>query len=94
MWWRILHFFDKPAKDDNLLTEFEDTLMLVVDSEQLTSNLLSKLKELASVEKAFVYLADQSGSSRSFFLVDKVYKSASQLPTLDVNSKIAQYIDA
>ncbi len=72
MWRRILHFFYKPTKDDNLLTEFEDTLMLVVDSEQLTNNLLSKLKELASVEKAFVYLVDQSGPSRTFFPVDKV----------------------
>lgn len=94
MWRRILHFFNKPTKDDNLLTEFEDTLMLVVDSEQLTNNLLSKLKELASVEKAFVYLVDQSGPSRTFLPVDKVSESASQLPALAINSKIAQWFRA
>jgi signal transduction histidine kinase len=94
MWRRILHFFYKPTKDDKLLTEFEDTLMLVVDSEQLTNNLLSKLKELASVEKAFVYLVDQSGPSRTFFPVDKVSESASQLPVLAINSKIAQWFRA
>ncbi|MFH1882808.1 MAG: hypothetical protein ABIL62_08880 [Planctomycetota bacterium] len=54
MWRRILHFFRKPTQSDNLLAEFEDTLMLIVDPEQLTNNLLSKLKELISVEKAFV----------------------------------------
>jgi len=94
MWQRILHFFYKPTKDENLLTEFEDTLMLVVDSEQLTNNLLSKLKELASVEKAFVYLADQSGPSRSFFPVDKVSENTSQLPVLAMNSKTAQWFRA
>ena len=46
---RIPHFFRKPVESDNLLTEFEDTLMLIVDPEQLTNNLLSKLKELISV---------------------------------------------
>ncbi len=91
MWRRILHFFHKPIKEDDLLTEFEDTLMLVVDSEQLTNNLLSKLKELASVEKAFVYLVDQSGPSRTFLPVDKVSENASQLPALAINSKIAQW---
>lgn len=94
MWRRILHFFNKPTKDDNLLTEFEDTLMLVVDSEQLTNNLLSKLRELASVEKAFVYLVDQSGPSRTFLPLDKVSESESQLPALAINSKIAQWFRA
>ncbi len=94
MWRRILHFFYKPTKDDNLLTEFEDTLMLVVDSEQLTNNLLSKLKELISVEKAFVYLVNQSESSRTFSLVDKVSEGASWLPDLAINSKIAQWFRA
>jgi len=73
------------------LTEFEDTLMLIVDPEQLTNNLLSKLKEFISVEKAFVYLANQGESSRIFFLVDKASQGASQLPDLAINSKIAQW---
>jgi hypothetical protein len=62
MWQKILAFFRRPTQDDNLLTEFEDSLMLIVDHEQLTSNLLSKLKEIASVEKAFLYLTDRSES--------------------------------
>ncbi len=94
MWRRILHFFRKPTQSDNLLAEFEDTLMLIVDPEQLTNNLLSKLKELISVEKAFVYLVNQSESSRTFSLVDKVSEGASRLPNLTINSRIAQWFRA
>lgn len=94
MWQRILHLFRKPAESDNLLAEFEDTLMLIVDPEQLTNNLLSKLKELISVEKAFVYLVNQSELSRSFSLVDKVSQGASQLPDLAINSRISQWFRA
>ena len=94
MWRRILHFFRKPAESDNLLAEFEDTLMLIVDPEQLTNNLLSKLKELISVEKAFVYLVNQSELSRTIFLVDKVSEGASRLPDLTINSRIAQWFRA
>ena len=91
MWQRLLHLFRKPAKGNDLLTEFEDTLMLIVDPEQLTNNLLSKLKELISVEKAFVYLVNQSESSRAFSLVDKAGQSASHLQDLAINSRIAQW---
>ncbi len=94
MWRRILHFFRKPTESDNLLAEFEDTLMLVVDPEQLTNNLLSKLKELISVEKAFVYLVNQSESSRTFSLLDKVSEGASRLPDLTINSRIVQWFRA
>jgi signal transduction histidine kinase len=94
MWRRIIHFFRKPTQSDNLLAEFEDTLMLIVDPEQLTNNLLSKLKELISVEKAFVYLVNQSESSRTIFLVDKVSEGASRLPDLTTNSRIAQWFRA
>ncbi len=94
MWRRILHFFRKPTQSDNLLAEFEDTLMLIVDPEQLTNNLLSKLKELISVEKAFVYLVNQSESSRTIFLVDRVSEGASRLPNLTINSRIAQWFRA
>jgi signal transduction histidine kinase len=94
MWRRILHLFRKPTQSDNLLAEFEDTLMLIVDPEQLTNNLLSKLKELISVEKAFVYLVNQSESSRTIFLVDRVSEGASPLPNLTINSRIAQWFRA
>ncbi len=94
MWRRILHFFRKPTESDNLLAEFEDTLMLVVDPEQLTNNLLSKLKELISVEKTFVYLVNQSESFRTFSLLDKVSEGASRLPDLTINSRIVQWFRA
>jgi signal transduction histidine kinase len=91
---RILHLLHKPAETDKLLTEFEDTLMLVVDPEQLSSNLLSKLRELISVEKAFVYLANQTESARTFSLIDKGSPEASWLPDLSINSRIAQWFRA
>jgi signal transduction histidine kinase len=94
MWRRILHFFRKPTQSDNLLAEFEDTLMLIVDPEQLTNNLLSKLNELISVERAFVYLVNQSESSRTIFLVDRVSEGASRLPDLTINSRIVQWFRA
>jgi len=91
MWQRILHLGRKPAEESNLFTEFEDSLMLIVDPEQLTNNLLSKLQGLMDVEKAFVYLADHSESSRTFSLVDKAGSGESQLPALAANSKITQW---
>lgn len=91
---KISHFFRKSAKDENLFTEFEDSLMLIVDPEQLTNNLLSKLQGLMDVEKAFVYLADRSESSRSFSLVDKAGRDDNQLPALAANGTIAQWFHA
>lgn len=94
MWQRILDFFRGSAQGHNLLTEFEDSLMLIVDSEQLTNNLLSKLNELADVEKAFVYLADRSESSHDFSLVDKTDRVASKLPNLAAGGIIIQWFRA
>jgi signal transduction histidine kinase len=94
MWKRIFSFFHKSAKDENLLTEFEDSLMLIVDPEQLTNNLLSKLQGLMDVEKAFVYLADRSESSRSFSLVDKSGRDDNQLPALAANGITSQWFRA
>jgi len=94
MWQRILTIFHKSAEDDTLLTEFEDSLMLIVDPEQLTNNLLSKLQGLMDVEKAFVYLADRSESSRNFSLVDKAGHEESRLPALAANGIIAQWFRA
>ena len=91
MWQRILHLLHKPAETKNLFTEFEDTLMLIVDPEQLTNNLLSKLKEFISVEKAFVYLADRSESPRAFSPVDKAGQETFQLPELAIDSRVAQW---
>ena len=94
MWQRIHSLFRKSAEDENLLTEFEDSLMLIVDPEQLTNNLLSKLQGLMDVEKAFVYLADRSESSRSFSLVDKAGQDDNRLPALVANGIIAQWFRA
>jgi signal transduction histidine kinase len=91
--WR-LGPFRKPADDENLLTEFEESLMLIVDPEQLTNNLLSKLQGLMDVEKAFVYLADRSESSQSFSLVDQAGHGEFRLPALAANSIIAQWFRA
>jgi len=94
MWQRIHSLFRKSAEDENLWTEFEDSLMLIVDPEQLTNNLLSKLQGLMDVEKAFVYLADRSESSRSFSLVDKAGQGDNRLPALAANGTIAQWFRA
>lgn len=94
MWQRIHNLFRKPPEDENLLTEFEDSLMLIVDPEQLTNNLLSKLQGLMDVEKAFVYLADRSESSRSFSLVDQAGQGESRLPALAANGITAQWFRA
>jgi signal transduction histidine kinase len=94
MWQRIHSLFRKSAGDENLLTDFEDSLMLIVDPEQLTNNLLSKLQGLMDVEKAFVYLADRSESSRTFSLVDQAGHSESRLPALAANGTIARWFRA
>ncbi len=91
MWQRILHLFRRPAEGSNLLADFEDSLMLIVDPEQLTNNLLGKLKELLDVEKCFVYLADRSESSRIFSPADKAGQGESRLPSLAANGIIAQW---
>ena len=91
MWQRILAILRRSSEDSSLLTEFEDSLMLIVDPEQLTNNLLSKLNELMNVEKAFVYLADRSESSRTFSLADKASQGETQLPVLAYNGIIAQW---
>jgi signal transduction histidine kinase len=94
MWQKIHNLFHKSPGDENLLTEFEESLMLIVDPEQLTNNLLSKLQGLMDVEKAFVYLADRSELSRSFSLVDQTGNSGSRLPALAANGIMAQWFRA
>ena len=94
MWQRIHNLFHKSPDDENLLTEFEESLMLIVDPEQLTNNLLSKLQGLMDVEKAFVYLADRSELSRSFSLVDQTGNSGSSLPALAANGITVQWFRA
>jgi signal transduction histidine kinase len=94
MWQKICSLFRKSADDENVLTEFEESLMLIVDPEQLTNNLLSKLQGLMDVEKVFVYLADRSESSRTFSLVDQAGHGESRLPALAANGITAQWFRA
>jgi len=94
MWRRIVHLFRRPAEGSNLLADFEDSLMLIVDPEQLTNNLLGKLRELMDVEECFVYLADRSESSRTFSLADKAGQDESRLPILTANGLMAQWFRA
>jgi signal transduction histidine kinase len=94
MWQKIRSLFRRSTGDENLLTEFEESLMLIVDPEQLTNNLLSKLQGLMDVEKAFVYLADRGESSRTFSLVDQAGHDESRLPALAANGITAQWFRA
>ena len=88
---RFFNLFQKRHKGDTLLTEFGESLLLIVDPEQLKNNLLSKLRELINVEKAFVYLASQSDSPRAFHCVDRTTQTKSQLPDLTVNGKLVSW---
>jgi signal transduction histidine kinase len=82
--------FKKRQKSDSLLTEFGESLLLIVDPEQLRNNLLSKLRELINVEKAFVYLANKSDSPRIFHLVG-LGQAESQLPDLVFKNKLVSW---
>ena len=91
MWQKAFQLFRKLPETEGLLTEFEDTLMLMVDPDQLRNNLLSKLKEFMNVEKAFVYLADRSELPRTLSLVDKASQEAFRLPEMTFDSRVAQW---
>ena len=87
---RFDSLFQRPQKSDSLLTEFGESLLLIVDPEQLRNNLLSKLRELISVEKAFVYLANESDSPRFFHSVG-LAQTEGQLPDLFVKDKLVSW---
>jgi len=87
---RLFNLFRKQQESDSLLTEFGESLLLIVDPEQLKNNLLSKLRELINVEKAFVYLANESDSPRIFHFVG-LGQAESQLPDLAVKDKLVPW---
>ena len=91
MWQRLLKLFRKQDQNDDLMTEFGESLLLLVDCEQLKNNLLSKIKELIDVEKAFVYLANQSGSPRVFSLVEQNNQTPTELPDLVTTNQLVQW---
>ena len=84
------NLFKKQQKSDSLLTEFGESLLLIVDPEQLRNNLLSKLRELINVEKAFVYLANESDSPRFFHSVG-LTQAQGRLPDLAVKDKLVSW---
>lgn len=88
---RFHNLFKRPRQSGSLLTEFGESLLLIVDPEQLKNNLLSKLRELINVEKAFVYIASQSDSPRSFHFVDRLTQSECQLPDLTISGKLVTW---
>jgi signal transduction histidine kinase len=87
---KFYNLFKKPQESDSLLTEFGESLLLIVDPEQLSNNLLSKLRELINVEKAFVYLANESESPR-FFHSTGITQSQGHLPDLAVKDKLVSW---
>jgi signal transduction histidine kinase len=84
---KFRNLFKKQQKSDSLLTEFGESLLLIVDPEQLRNNLLSKLRELINVEKAFVYLANENDSPRFFHSVGLAHGQG-RLPDLAVKDKL------
>ncbi len=52
------------ASNAGVLTEFDEALLLIVDPEQLTSNLKSKLRQITEIDMAVVYLVDAMTSAQ------------------------------
>jgi signal transduction histidine kinase len=52
------------ASGTGLLTEFDESLLLIVDPEQLTSNLMSKLRQITEIDATVVYLVDGMASAQ------------------------------
>ena len=82
--------FKRRQTSESLLTEYDESLLLIVDPEQLRNNLLSKLRELINAEKAFVYLANGSGTPRFFHSVELV-SSEDHPPNLAVKDKLVSW---
>jgi len=100
--WKTLREFVRPqAGPDDSLIEFEDGLLLIVDAEQLTNNLRSKLRRSIGAEDAIVYLADVSEAARGFTPVEAVetqdvasLRASMPLPDIPANSKMADWFRA
>ncbi len=100
--WKALHNFirNQNGPDDSLI-EFEDGLLLIVDAEQLTNNLRSKLRRSIGAQDAIVYLADIGETSRGFIPVDSAEtqnpaspQPCTPLPDIPANSKMADWFRA
>ena len=65
MWKGVNHILRRKGRPADLLIEFEDSLLLIVDVVQLARNLGSKLKQFIDVEGVVVYLADTTRRMRT-----------------------------
>jgi len=79
--------------DTGALTEFDESLLLIVDPEQLTSNLVSKLRQITDVDIAVVYLADEMTSSKWMNPVGTETQSVSW-PRLSSKGRLALWFRA
>jgi len=90
-WWRQLISGHRPLQDPRPLSEFEVTLMLIADPEQLTVHFVRKLHELAGIEEAVVYLANRKRSAETFSRID-CGGSVEDLPaTLSLSGRTMQW---
>jgi len=101
MWKGIRDFMRNRAGPDDSLIEFEDGLLLIVDAEQLTNNLRSKLRQSIGAQDAIVYLADVGETSRGFVPVDSAetkdlasVQPHTPLPDIPANSKMVDWLRA
>jgi len=91
MWKNLTSFLRKHAASDSLLVEFEDSLLLIVDPEQLASNLQGKLRQVIDLEDVAVYLADSGGAARGFTPVEPVPVSVSGLSRIRESGRMADW---
>lgn len=91
MWQSLWRFIGKRIRKDSPLVEFEDGLLLIVDAEQLTHNLHSKLQQFLDVEAAAVYLADAGGTAWTFHRVEGAGEGAGNLPDIAADSRMANW---
>lgn len=90
MWQSIRRFMRKRSERDSPLIEFEDGLLLIVDAQQLTHNLRSKLRQFLDIESAIVYLASADGVPRDFREVAGGTEGPT-LPAIPADSRTASW---
>ena len=104
MWERVGHFFRRRVEPEDPLIEFEEGLLLIVDAEQLTNNLRSKLRRSIGAEDAIVYLADVREAVRGFTPVGEqrpeiqeqgsALRTSRPLPDIPASSKLVGWFRA
>ncbi|OHB62306.1 MAG: hypothetical protein A2Y76_01045 [Planctomycetes bacterium RBG_13_60_9] len=104
MWERVCHFFRRHTEPEDPSIEFEEGLLLIVDAEQLTNNLRSKLRRSIGAEDTIVYLAEVRGAVRGFSPVGEPWPeiqgrgsgghTSEPLPDIPTNSKMVDWFRA